>query len=117
MTEKKLSGIHEAIEKALYNRVDDVITYKVVPDKSNAERTKEIIQMQEKMLPLMSEELKELFDEYETLCGLDTSEQAKICYKQGLRDGIELSIEMDINKVCNDQQDIGNAGTLKEIID
>ena len=65
----------------------------------------------------MSEELKELFDEYETLCGLDTSEQAKICYTQGLRDGIELSIEMDINKVCNDQQDIGNAGTLKEIMD
>jgi hypothetical protein len=77
MSEKRLPGIHEAIEKAVQSRCNDVLRG-------------EIIKLENKMLPLMSDELRKFFDDYDSLCSLEAAEMAQACYAQGLRDGIEL---------------------------
>ena len=77
MSEKRLPGIHEAIEKAVLSRCNDVLRG-------------EIIKLENKMLPLMSDELRKFFDDYDSLCSLEAAEMAQACYAQGLRDGIEL---------------------------
>lgn len=77
MSEKRLPGIHEAIEKAVQSRCNDVLRG-------------EIIKLENKMLPLMSDDLRKFFDDYDSLCSLEAAEMAQACYAQGLRDGIEL---------------------------
>lgn len=77
MSEKRLPGIHEAIEKAVQSRCNDVLRG-------------EIIKLENKMFPLMSDELRKFFVDYDSLCSLEAAEMAQACYAQGLRDGIEL---------------------------
>lgn len=90
MSEKRLPGIHEAIEKAVQSRCDDVLNCNFVPGISEGKARGEIIKLENKMFPLMSDELRKFFVDYDSLCSLEAAEMAQACYAQGLRDGIEL---------------------------
>ena len=113
MTEMKerLPSINQAIEKAIHERYWDVQNTKVLQNKEYNEDNEKAKELENKIHSLLSGELEDLFNNYVSASNLAESTAARICYRQGLRDGMALPKAWGVLLMVNNQNGLFHIGT------
>ena len=95
----RMRSISEAIEQAIYERLDDVGTYKVVPNNRYMEVREKVNELYEQLKATLADEQRELLMDIIDTISEEESISETIIYRQGLHDG--LALQKAWGGVCN----------------
>ncbi len=84
----KLPGINEVIEQAISDRYLEVYHLKVLQNREYVEARCKVQELENKILSLLSGDLRELFDDFLDARSGEEYVSLKLCYRQGLIDGL-----------------------------
>lgn len=87
----KLPSINEVIEQTITDRYLDVCNLKVIQTREYIEARDKVQELESKILSLVSEDLKDLFDDFLDARSGEECVSLKLCYRQGLIDGMGIT--------------------------
>ena len=86
----RVLSVNEAIEQAIYARLDDIGAYKVIPNNQYKEARKKVNALYEQLKATLADEQQVLLMDIMDTIARQESISETIIYRQGLRDGLAL---------------------------